>query len=218
MSQPTSILLVDDHALLREALKSQLAAEFGMKVVGTAGNGDDAVTQAKALRPDIVLMDIDMPGQVCFEAARAIKALSPATRVIYLSSFCQDRYIEQALSAHAMGYITKEEPPDVVVKAIRRVASGIGCFSPRVRSRIVFDQDGPRLSRRSRSRASQLTRREKEVLCYLARGMAKKEIALAIHIAHGTVNIHTASLMKKLDIHDRVDLARFAIREGLVEA
>ena len=218
MNAPISIVLVDDHALVRDMLVERLEKESGMTVVGTASNGDEAVTQTKALEPDVVLMDIDMPGLVCFEAARTITMLCPDTLIIYLSAFFHDRYIEDALAAHAIGYVTKDEAPDVVIKAIRHATSGVAYFSPKVASRIVIDAKGPRLARCPTCRSSLLTQRECEVLRYIARGMSKKEIAEVIHLAVKTVERHCCNLMDKLDIHDRVELARYAIRGGIVEA
>ena len=213
-----TILMVDDHALLRDTLRDRLNAESDMRVVATAGNADDAVQLLAEHTPDVVLMDIDMPGASCFEAARAMKALCPETSIIYLSAFFHDRYIESALAAHASGYVTKDEAPAVIIEAIRLAAAQVAYFSPRVQARLVVDTGGVHLARAGRSRASLLTARELEVLRYIARGQSKKEIAATMHVSVKTVSRHSENLMDKLDIHDRVDLARVAIREGLAEA
>jgi len=218
MRAPISILLADDHSMVRRLLGSRLADEPDMTVVATVSNADDAIAETIRLRPDIILMDIDMPGLSCFEAAGAIHRHSPGSRIIFLSAFFHDRYIEQAMAVQAWGYITKSEPENSVLEAIRKVSAGVAYFSPDVKARIVVDSQGARLASEGRSRASTLTEREMEVLRYLARGMAKKEIARTMHISVNTVNRHTTSLMGKLDIHDRVELARYAIREGLAEA
>lgn len=218
MTQPISIVLVDDHALLRETLRDRLEKEIEMTVVGTADNAGDAVELVASLEPDVLVMDIDMPGQSCFDAAKKARAASPKTRVIFLSAFFHDRYIESALASEATGYVTKDEPPDTILNAIRRVASDLAFFSPKVQSRLVIDAKGVRLGEENLSRASRLTTRELEVLRYLARGLPKKEIAAVMHVSVKTVSRHTENLMEKLDIHDRVELARFAIREGLAEA
>jgi len=215
---PISILLVDDHAMMRRLLGARLEAEPDIVVVAAVENADEAVTEAVRLKPDIILMDIDMPGVSCFEAARIIRERHPDSRIVFLSAFFHDRYIEQAMAVQAWGYITKSEPEDSVIKAIRKVSNGVAYFSPEVQARIVVDFQGARLANPGRSRVSTLTEREMEVLRYLARGMAKKEIARTMHISANTVNRHTTSLMAKLDIHDRVELARYAIREGLAEA
>ncbi len=218
MSRPISIMLVDDHAMVRGMLKTRLEADPDLRVVASVGQADEAVTQAILLKPDIVLMDIDMPGMLCFEATRTIHEHSPETRVIFLSAFFHDRYIEMAMAVQAWGYVTKSEPEESVSAAIHKVMSGVAYFSPEVQARIVVDARGARLARPTRSRVSTLTDREMEVLRYLARGLSKKEIARLMHLSVNTINRHTTSLMNRLDIHDRVELARFAIREGLAEA
>jgi len=215
---PISILIADDHSMVRRLLGGRLEAETDMTVVAAVNNADEATTEAIRLNPDIILMDIDMPGLSCFEAARTIREHSPRSRIIFLSAFFNDRYIEQAIAVQAWGYITKNEPEDSVLEAIRKVSGGIAYFSPEVKARIVVDSQGAKLASKGRSRASTLTEREMEVLRYLARGMAKKEIARIMHISVNTVNRHTTTLMAKLDIHDRVELARYAIREGLADA
>src|SRR5262249_9206055 len=161
-----------------------------------------AARLARLLRPDVVVLDIDMPGLLCFDAARTIRTLCPDTQVVFLSAFFHDRYIEQALSVRAAGYVVKGEPPESVLQAIRAAATGGSYFSPEVQSRILFDSGGPRVAHEQTSRASSLTPREVEVLRYLARGLAKKEIARIMHISMNTVNRHATSLMSKLDIHD----------------
>ena len=214
---PITVLIADDHAMFAQTLANWLGATADMRVVDIVGRTEDAINQAVEHSPDVVLMDIDMPGLSCFEAARTIRAQCPDTRIIFLSAFYHDRYIEQAMAVQAWGYITKSEPEDSVVKAIRKVSADVAYFSPEVKARIVVDSRGARFARRARSRVSTLTEREMEVLRYLARGMAKKEIAHTMHISVNTVNRHTTSLMSKLDIHDRVELARYAIREGLAD-
>lgn len=216
MTDSISILIVDDHEMVRELLRDRLDASSDMQVVGCASDAEAAIGEAADLRPDVVLMDIDMPGMLSFDAARTIKVLSPASRVVFLSAFFHDRYIEQAIAVQAWGYVTKTEREETLVRAIRSVASGTAYFSPEVQARIVVDTNGVKLARERHSRASTLTAREAEVLRYIARGMSKKELADTMRISVNTVNRHTTNLMTKLDIHDRVQLARFALREGLV--
>lgn len=218
MTSPIKILMVDDHALLRETLRDRLDGEADLEVVGQAGNADDAIGLAEQLHPQVVLMDIDMPGKSCFAAARTIRTVDPDTSIIFLSAFFHDRYIESALDAGATGYITKDEPPDRILEAVRMAARQMAYFSPKVQSRIVVDTGGVRLAEANQSRASLLTQRELEVLRYLAAGLSKKEVAATMDVSVKTVSRHTENLMDKLDIHDRVELARFAIREGLAEA
>jgi DNA-binding NarL/FixJ family response regulator len=212
------VLIVDDHALVRGALSERLGREPGLEVVGQAGDAEEAIRLTLDRNPDIVVMDIDMPGMICFDAARELAALRPDTRVIFLSAFLHDWYVQQALHVKARGYLTKREPPEKVITAIREVASGGAYFSDEVRSRIVVDRDGATLGEDAKSLVSTLTTREVEVLRYIARGLSKKEIANIMHISAKTVDKHSTNLMSKLQIHDRVELARYAIREGLAEA
>ena len=215
---PISVFLVDDHALVRRTVSEYLNREMDITVVGEAGTAHDAVADVARLLPDVVLMDIDMPGQSCFEAVRTMKQKSPDTRVIFLSAFFHDRYIEQALEVQALGYVTKGESPETVAGAVRAVVAGEVYYSPEAMERVVVDNQGVRLVEAGQSRASLLTRREVEVLQQIARGLSKKEIAAILYLSVKTVQNHTNNLMVKLGIHDRVHLARFAIREGLAEA
>lgn len=218
MKKPITVLLADDHTLVRETLGKWLRSAGDIEVVAEVGSADEAVAEAIRHRPDVLLLDIDMPGLLCFDAARTIRARSPGTRILFLSAFFHDRYIEEALAVEASGYITKGEPPETVVRAIRTASSGGAYFSPEVQARIVIDSRGARLAPEGHTRASTLTPREIEVLRYIARGLPKREIAEIMHLSVKTIDNHSTSLMAKLDIHDRVELARFAIREGLVEA
>jgi DNA-binding NarL/FixJ family response regulator len=217
MTRTITVLLADDHALVRESLGNWLREAGDIRVVGEVGSADEALAVAVRERPDVVLMDIDMPGLLAFDAVRTIRTRCPTTRIIVLSGFFHDRYIEEALSAEASGYITKGEPADAVVRAVRAVAGGGTYFSPEVQARIVVDTHGARLAAQGSTRASTLTPRELEVLRYIARGLSKKDIAGIMHLSVKTVDNHSTSLMTKLNIHDRVELARYAIREGLAE-
>jgi DNA-binding NarL/FixJ family response regulator len=218
-TRPITVLLADDHALVRESLSTWLRGAPDMRVLAEVGSADEAVAIAVRDCPDVVLMDIDMPGLLAFDAVRTIRSRCAATRIIMLSGFFNDRYIEAALAAEASGYMTKSEPPQSVLKAIRTVAAGGVYFSPEVQSRIVVDTGGARLaSGDGVTRSATLTPRELEVLRYIARGLSKKDIASIMHLSVKTVDNHSTSLMTKLNIHDRVELARYAIREGLAEA
>jgi len=212
------ILVVDDHALVREAVAEQIAREEDFVVVGQAGDAGKALELATKLQPDIVVMDIDMPGMICFDAARRIAVDESSPRIIFLSAFFHDRYIEQALKVKARAYVVKTDPPSVLLDAIREVARGGSYFSERVRSRLVVGEGKVELAEQGQTAVSLLTQREIEVLRYVARGLSKKEIAKTMHLSIKTVENHSARLMAKLNIHDRVELARFAIREGLAEA
>lgn len=218
MTKTISILLADDHAMLCGALARTLADEPDLEVVASVNTTDDAVHESARLQPDVVLLDIDMPGMVCFDAARRIQKLSPDSRVVFLSGFFHDRYIEQAIAVQAWGYIIKTESEVVVAEVVRNVVAGQTYFSPEVQSRLIIEGGVPRPARTRSSRASSLTEREIEVLRCVARGLSEKEIARTMHISPHTVHRHTTSIKNKLDIHNRVELARYAIREGLSEA
>jgi DNA-binding NarL/FixJ family response regulator len=218
IGQRISIVIADDHQIVRQMLKDRLGAEPDMEVVGHVGDAESAVAEAIRCKPDVVLMDIDMPGLMSFDAARRIGAGSPNTKIVFLSAFLKDRYVEEALDVQAWGYITKTEPPESVIAAVRSVARGFAYFCPAVQARLVVDSNGTRLATKERTLSSALTAREREVLCYLARGLSKKDIADTMCISVKTVDFHCARVMDKLDIHDRVELARYAIREGLVDA
>lgn len=217
MTETIKILLVDDHALVRGALSMRLEMEPQFEVVGTAGTADEALEMTVKYEPTIILMDIDMPGMDSFEAARRIAETRPQCNIIFLSAYMYDHFIDRALEVRARGYLTKRESAESVVSAILEVASGGACFSEDVRARIAVDSTGARLQTEMKSRAATLRPRERETLRYLARGMSKKKIAVRMNISIKTVEHHAANLMSKLGIHNRVDLARFAIREGLIQ-
>lgn len=214
---PIRVMLVDDHALLRGTLTHRLNAEEDIRVVASLGSADEAVSQAVQRLPDVILMDIDMPGVSCFQTTRTLGIRCPSARVVLLSAFHNDRYIEQAIDAKCWGYIVKTEPEEAVIAAIRSVAGGIAYYSSEIRERMVIDGRGTRLTPEASSRASWLSKREVEVLRYAARGLTYEQIGKAISISKHTVHRHVVKIMQKLDIHDRVALARYAIREGLAE-
>jgi DNA-binding NarL/FixJ family response regulator len=211
------VLLVDDHVLVRESLRERLEREPCIVVVDTTGDAEAAIELAERHRPDLIVMDIDMPGLSCFEAARQIVARQPDVRLIFLSAHMHDHYIEQALKVGALGYLTKGESADKVVAAISAAMRNEGTFSAEVSARLVITADRATLTRVAVTRLSMLSARELETLRYIARGFPHKEIAGLMHVGQRTVAKHTENLMRKLAIHDRVELARFAIREGLAE-
>ena len=217
MSQsPTTLLIADDHELLRDMLARRLGEEPDLQVVGAVEDASTALTESLKLQPNLVLMDIDMPGLSVFEAARRIKERLPNTRIMFLSAYVQDGFIAQALEIRASGYLTKGHTPEYLIACIRKALRGGTCFSPEVESRLEIGSAGVRLALTRRCRLELLTEREKQVLSYVARGMSKKEIARLDSTSVKTVDHHCQHIMEKLDMHDRVALTRFAIREGLV--
>ena len=211
----TSVLLVDDHMLLREMLRDRLT-DAGFEVV-TTGDTTEAIDLAADLQPDVAVLDIDMPGRSTFEVARVLRTESPSTKVVFLSAYVRDAYIEQALAVEATGYLCKCEPLDEILAAIGAAAGGTICYSRGVLQRIVIEGSRARLAEPSGTRSSQLTDRERDVLVHVARGLSQRQVAHVLDISVKTVQHHLEGVMDKLDIHDRVELSRFAIREGLVE-
>jgi len=214
------VLLVDDHRLMLDLLASRLERDLpDLEIVGSAGDGNEAVIQAADLRPDLVIMDIDMPGMSCFDAASDILHRLPSCLIMFLSAHSHDEYIDQALRVGARGYIVKNDDVNAIVDAIRTVVAGDLYYSQSVLARVTVSNDG-RISLDSppSTRLQSLTERERQILIMLAKGESVKRVARALNITYKTVDKHKVSLMKKLDIHDRVELCRFAVREHLIEA
>jgi len=215
-SVPIRILIVDDHGLVRDGVSGMLARESGLRVVGAAENAAEAIGKAVELRADVVLLDIDMPGLSCFDAIQTIRSRAPRTKFILVTAYETDEYLEQALRVKANGYVMKHEGVAALADAVRDVARGCLHFSPEVMSRLIVKGDKIELENPPKSRLSTLSPRERELLRILAKGLSLKEAASVLGISYKTADKQKASLMGKLDIHNRVDLTRFAIREGMV--
>jgi DNA-binding NarL/FixJ family response regulator len=214
MTTVAKILLVDDHAMVRDMLKRQIDAEAGMQVVVAAADMGEAVLRAEGVDLDLAVLDIEMPGLSVFEGVGILRQSHPGLRVMFLSGFHSDRNIQRALEVRACGYASKSEPLPNLIAAIRSVAEGQSYFSPQVQARLIAD--GLQCaSEATCTRLETLTKRELEILGYLARGWSKKEIANTTGTSVKTVEQHCSNIMAKLDIHDRVKLARFAIQEGV---
>lgn len=211
------VLVVDDQTLVREAIAHRLSAESGFSVAGTARDADDALSQAPKVDPHIVLLDIDMPGSDCFDVATTLRGRCPRSRVVFLSGCWNRNYLEKALAAGAAGCLSKSDPPDQVAAAIRRVADGEVVFSRELRGQVVIGATGPELARDEQPLASSLTKREQELVRCVATGLSRRDIAGKLGISVNTVAVHTSNIMGKLNMHDRVELTRWAIREGLVK-
>lgn len=217
MNSRVRVILADDHAILRDMLAERLDREPDFEVVATAADAEKALELARSRAADLLVLDIDMPGLSPFTAARQVRDELPQLRVVFLSAYLRDRYIEQALHAEAVGYLVKGESSDGIVDNLRQAAHGRTAFSSGVRARLAIKAGGVTLSGTVTDRLSLLTVREQEVLRHLATGLSRKEIARTMQISNKTVDQHCEHLMQKLDIHDRVELTRFAIREGLLE-
>jgi DNA-binding NarL/FixJ family response regulator len=213
---PLRVLCVDDHAFMAEGLRSRLSLERDMEVVGQIETADGLVEEATRARADVVLLDIEMPGRDPFEALQDLGRRCPKVKVILLSAYVRDHYVDTAIKSGAWGYLSKSDSPDTVVDAIRKACGGEFVFGPKVLERV---QPRPREDRPGGgSRLEALTPTELQVLRMIARGLSRVEIALAMHRSPKTVDNHRAAMMEKLGIHTTVELARFAIREGLAEA
>ena len=217
---PVRVMLVDDHKLMVDCLRPNLETHIpNLTVVGWADDGTRAVEMAQSLRPHLIIMDIDIPGMGCFEAAQTIRSRDPDVQIMFLSAHQHDEYIESALRVGARGYAVKNEELEAIIGGVRRVLNGSLYYSPSILERVRTDENGElSLDRPPATRLQLLTERERQILVMLARGESVKRIATALKIAYKTVDKHKVSLMKKLDIHDRVELCRFAVREHLIEA
>jgi DNA-binding NarL/FixJ family response regulator len=217
----TSVLLADDQPLLRLGFRMIIEAEENLTVTGEAGDGDEAIKLARQHRPDVVLMDIRMPGTDGIVATKCITAENPAVRVLVLTTFDLDEYAFGALRAGASGFLLKDVRPAELVRAIRTVASGDAVVSPRVTRRLL-DECAQALPLASAYRAgrypqlSALTERERDVLATVARGLSNAEIAAALYVSEATVKSHVGRILAKLGLRDRVQVVVLAYESGLV--
>lgn len=209
------VLLADDHTLVRAGIRGLLAALRDVEVVGETGDGHEAFRLAEALRPDVVLLDIGMPGLNGLEVAARLAKLDPAIRVVILSMHAAEEYVLQALRAGAAGYLLKGSSVAELEVAIRAVAQGDPYLSPAVSKRVV-DEYVSRTGGETDPLAA-LTPRQRETLQLVAEGHTSKEIAQRLGVSHRTVEVHRNSLMKRLGVHDLAGLVRFAMRVGLIE-
>ncbi len=211
------ILLADDHTLFRQGVKNLLAAEPDFEVAGEAANAGDAMTKAAELRPDLVLMDIGMPGFSSFEAARQIKKARPETKVLFLTMYDDEDYLVEGMDVGANGYVLKDCPAAQLLAAIRDVQRGGSYLSPRMLSQLVDDFRSRVKSNVRLPRFATLTAREKEILKMLAEGQSVKEIAGTLNLSVKTVEAHKFNLMRKLDIHNKAQLVQYAIQKKIIQ-
>jgi len=212
--EPIRVIIVDDHAVVRQGLKAFLQTQDDLEIVGEAADGDEAVRQVEDLVPDVVLMDLVMPGSDGIEATRRIRSLSPSTKVIVLTSFTDDDKVFAAIKAGAAGYLVKDVQPQELGEAIRTVNRGEALLHPVVAAKLMQEFAQP--SQR-RSSPDSLTDRELEVLRLIARGLSNKEIALQLTVAEKTVKTHVSNVLQKLHLADRTQAALYAVRERLVD-
>ena len=213
MPEPIRVLVVDDHAVVRQGLRSLLELQDGIDVVGDAADGEQGVEAATRLRPDVILLDLVMPALDGISAMRLLRKRLPETRVIVLTSFLDDDKLLPAIRAGAAGYLLKNAEPQEVVRAVRAADAGQTVLDPVVASRLVetlaSDDRGEPIDR--------LTPREREVLVLVGRGFANKRIALELGLAEKTVKAHVGHVLAKLGVSDRTQAAIAAVRAGLVE-
>ena len=216
MSDQIRLLLADDHAVVRSGLRMLLQAQPDMIIVGEAETGQEAIRRVAELSPDVVLMDIEMPGMNGIEATRRIKANAPASAVLALTMYEDDQYFFEMLRAGASGYVPKRAAPDELVSAIRAVSRGEVFLYPSLAGRLVQDylRRGP--AGEGETPSDELTPREQEVLTLIAQGFSNNEIADRLVISAKTVDRHRENIMRKLNLHNRVDLVKYALRKGLI--
>jgi DNA-binding NarL/FixJ family response regulator len=212
------VLLVDDDDLMRAGLKAVLSTDDAIAVVGEAGDGRTAIQQARALTPDVVLMDVRMPDLDGIAATGEVLAASPEVKVAILTTFEQDDYIFGALSAGASGFLLKRTKPEELIAAIHTLAAGDSLLSPSVTRRVIERMAGQPVADPSiRERLEELTPRERQVLELIARGLSNGEIAAAFVIEESTVKTHVKRILMKLRLRDRVQAVIFAYESGLTQ-
>ncbi len=219
MMKQITVLLAEDHTIVREGFRKMLELEKDFQIVGEAQDGRQAVAMVKKLRPEVVLMDIALPLLNGLEATRQVLKAFPATKIIMLSAHSDDAYVTNATESGARGFLLKQTSAQDVCQAIREVQKGKTFFSPSV-SRRFNRLNPPSLDRQGvlKKKAAELTSREMEVLQLIAEGKANKETASELGISLKTVEKHREHLMEKLDIHDTAGLTRYAISAGIIES
>ena len=214
---PVRVLLVDDDDLMRAGLTAVLSSDETIDVVGEAPNGRAAVERAIELRPDVVLMDVRMPGLDGIAATRELLAVSPDAKVVVLTTFEQDDYIFGALSAGASGFLLKRTRPEELIAAIHTVAAGDSLLSPSVTRTVIQRVAGqPAPDAGAEARLDELTTRERDVLELIARGLSNGEIAATLVIEESTVKTHVRHILRKLRLRDRVQAVIFGYESGLI--
>lgn len=211
------VLICDDHAILRDGIKLLLNSQLDMEVVGEAIDGREAVEQARALQPDMILMDIAMPGLNGLEATKQIRRDVPDARVLVLTMYENDEYVSRMLEAGVLGYVLKKAAGTELVNAIRSIHQGEAFLYPSITKRLVEDYLRRVETGQERDSFGGLTDREREVLQLVAEGHVNREIAEILNISVRTAQNHRAHIMEKLGIHDRGELIKYAIQKGIIE-
>jgi len=217
MSQDISVLIADDQDLIREGLRMLLEAEPGITVAGEAGTGSEAITAARKLDPDVVLMDVRMPGMDGIEAAAHLARVGSRAKILMLTTFDLDEYVYRAMRAGASGFLLKDASRDQLATAVRTVSAGEALLAPSITRRLIEDfcrrpaPDGV-----AAEAARQLTERELEVVKLIAKGLSNAEIAARLYLSEATVKSHVARVLAKLGLRDRVQIVVLAYETGIV--
>lgn len=214
MAELISVLLVDDHSMVREGVRAFLLTQTDILVVGEAGSGEEAIKLAEQHVPDVILMDLIMPGMDGVEATRRVKQVSPRTQVVVLTSYHEDEHIFPALKAGALSYVLKDVSAGDLATAIRKAAVGEAVLHPRVAARVIQELQGRRAD--ALNPFMELSARELEVLKLIADGMSNAEIAVRLVLSEKTVKGHVSNILNKLHLVDRTQAAVYAWREGIV--
>ncbi len=217
MMKRTRVLIADDHTLFRQGMRTLLSSEPDIEIVGEASNGNEALSLADQSRPDLVLMDVSMPGLSSFEATRQLKRLRPDLKVLFLTMYDDEDYLLESMQAGASGYILKDSPTEQLLAGIRDVQNGGSYLSPKMLSQLVDDFRTRMKSNVPQPRLASLTPREKEVLKLLAEGNSVKEIASSLNLSVKTIEAHKFNLMRKLDIHNKAQLVQYAIQKKIIQ-
>ncbi|WP_411106228.1 response regulator [Streptomyces sp. cmx-4-9] len=207
------VLLVDDHQVVRRGLRTFLEVQDDIEVVGEASDGEEGVARAEELRPDVILMDVAMPGTDGIEALRRLRELGNPARVLIVTSFTEQRTVVPALRAGAAGYLYKDVAPEALARAVRSVHAGHVLLQPEVAQVLLAQEERSPAPGRSGS----LTEREREVLALIADGRANREIARALVLSEKTVKTHVSNILMKLDLSDRTQAALWAVRHGIAD-
>lgn len=207
-----TIMIVDDHAILRRGLISLMEVTHGIKVIGEATNGEEAIHLAKSLKPDVILMDLVMPGIDGIEAIKAIKQNNPESRILVLTSFSDDKKVFPAIKAGAMGYLLKDCSTQELIKAINDINQGQSSLHPTIARKLMSEINQPS---ELKPTEDPLSEREVEVLKLVARGFSNKQVAEMLTVSDGTVRIHVSNILNKLHLASRTQATLYALREGL---
>jgi len=214
----TRLLLVDDHAVVRSGLKMLLSGHSEMEIVGEADSAAGALQEAERTHPDVILMDIGLPDKTGIEATREIKKKFPDVKIVALTIHEDEEYFFQMLDAGASGYVPKRAAPEELITAIRAAAAGEVYLYPSLAKLLVHDYLNAERPAGEKLNLDGLTDREREVLTHLAEGASNDEIAAALVISPKTVERHRENIMRKLNLHSRSELVRYAIRKGIIKA